>query len=163
MTAVCLGPCGRRARGFTLIELICCLVIIGILAAATGPRLLDNSGFNAHGYAQEVADAVHEAQAVAVASNCAAEITINAAGYSAMQRAAAGNTCAAAGGWVMPIKRSDGTALSGSPPNGISVTPVPTQIVFGTTGQVTSGTPAALLISPFTVTVDPISGLVSVQ
>ena len=97
------------------------------------------------------------------AKSPAAGIVINAAGYSAMQRAAAGNTCAAAGGWVTPIKRSDGTALSGSPPNGINVTPVPTQIVFGTTGQVTSGPPAALLISPFTVTIDPISGLVSVQ
>ena len=44
-----------------------------------------------------------------------------------------------------------------------AATPVPTQIVFGTTGQVTNGTPAALLISPITVTIDPISGLVLVQ
>ena len=66
MTADASASCARRARGFTLIELICCLVIIGILAAADGPRIFDNSSFNAHGYAQEVADAVHEAQAVAV-------------------------------------------------------------------------------------------------
>lgn len=162
MTAAFLQVCGRRARGFSLIELICCLVIIGILAAAAGPRMFDNSAFQAHGYAQEVADAVHEAQAVAVASNCAAEITINAANYSAMQRAVVGNTCAAAGGWVTPIKRSDGTALSGTAPNGISAAPA-MQIVFNASGQVTNGRPAALQISPFTLTIDPTSGLVSVQ
>ncbi len=153
---------GRRAGGFSLIELICCLVIIGILAAAAGPRMFDNSAFQAHGYAQEVADAVHEAQAVAVASNCAAEITINAANYGANQRAKAGNTCAAAGGWVTPIKRGDGTALSGTAPKGITAAPA-MQIVFNGSGQVTNGTPAALTVSTFTLTVDPVSGLVSVQ
>jgi MSHA pilin protein MshC len=162
MTAPRRRQYGRQARGFSLIELICCLVIIGILAAVAAPRMFDNSGFQAHGYAQEVADAVHEAQAVAVASNCATEITINAAGYSAMQRAVAGNTCAAAGGWVTPLKRGDGTPLSGVPPNGISAAPA-MQIVFNAAGQVTSGTPAALHISPFTLTIDPISGLVAVQ
>jgi MSHA pilin protein MshC len=153
---------GRWAGGFSLIELICCLVIVGILAAAAGPRMFDNSAFQAHGYAQEVADAVHEAQAVAVASNCAAEITINAANYSAKQRAVAGNTCAAAGGWATPIERGDGTPLSGTAPNGITAAPT-MQIVFNASGQVTNGTPAALQISSFTLTIDPVSGLVSVQ
>jgi MSHA pilin protein MshC len=163
MSAACLEFCGRRVRGFTLIELVCCLVIIGILAAVAGPRIFDNSSFNAHGYAQEVADAVHQTQAVAAASNCAAEITINAAAYSAMQRAAVGNSCAAAGGWATPILRSDGTPLSGTAPTGITVAAAPVQIVFNGAGQVTSGTPAALQITPFTVTVNPVSGLVLVQ
>ena len=79
-----------------------------------------------------------------------------------MQRAAIANSCAAAGGWVTPIKRSGGHALSGTPPNGISAAPA-LQIVFNAAGQVTNGTPAAILITPLTVTVDPISGLVSVQ
>jgi prepilin-type N-terminal cleavage/methylation domain-containing protein len=152
----------HQAGGFSLIELICCLVIIGILAAFAAPTMFDNAAFQAHGYAQEVADAIHEAQAVAVASNCAAEITINAAGYSAKQRAVAGNTCAAAGGWVTNIVRGDGTALSDTAPTGVTATPN-MQIVFNGIGQVTNGTPAALQISPFTLTVDPTSGLVSVQ
>ncbi len=152
----------HRARGFTLIELISCLVIIGILAATVGPRIFDNSSFNAHGYAQEVADAVHETQAVAVASNCDAEITINATRYSALQRGAAGNTCVVAGGWVTPIRRSDGTVLSGNAPNGITAAN-PMQIVFNGAGQVTNGTPAALQVAPFTLTINPVSGLVQVQ
>jgi prepilin-type N-terminal cleavage/methylation domain-containing protein len=162
MTAPRLEFRAYRPGGFSLIELICCLVIVGILAAVAAPTMFDNSAFQAHGYAQEVADAIHEAQAVAVASNCAAEITINAAGYSAKQRAVAGNTCAAAGGWVTNIVRGDGTALAGTPPNGVTATPN-MQIVFNASGQVTNGTPAALQISPFTLTTDPISGLVSVQ
>ena len=162
MSAACLEVCGRRARGFTLVELICCLVIIGILAATVGPIIFDNSPFQASGYAQEVADAVHQTQAAAVASNCAAEITINAAGYSAMQRAAAGNTCALVGGWVTAVRRGDGTALAGTPPNAINTAPA-MQIVFNASGQVTSGAPAALQISTHTLSIDPVSGLVTVQ
>src|SRR6185295_19711996 len=40
MTSAAVSGCGRRARGFTLIEIMIVMVIIAMLAALVGPRLL---------------------------------------------------------------------------------------------------------------------------
>jgi len=150
-------------RGFTLIELLACLVILGVLAAMGGSVFFDTQPFDQRGYADEVAAALRYAQGVAVASQCDVSFTINAAGYSAKQRAlAAGNTCAVAGAYTQAVARSDGTSLAGTPPSDANITAGGT-IVFGPSGQVTSGTPPTLTIGTITVTVDPNSGFVTVQ
>jgi len=85
-------------RGFTLIELITCVIVLALLAALAGPRLFDTQPFNQRGYVDELSAALRYSEGVAVATGCNVQVTINLAGYSAMQRAAAaGNTCAAAG------------------------------------------------------------------
>jgi len=149
-------------RGFTLIELLACLLILAVLAAIGGSEFLDTQPFDQRGYADEVAAALRYAQGVAVASQCNVSFTINAAGYSAKQRAPAGNTCAAAGAYTQPVARSDGTSLAGTPPADANITTGGT-IVFGSSGQVTSGTPPTLTIGSIKVTVDPNSGFVTVQ
>jgi MSHA pilin protein MshC len=152
----------RCARGYSLIELVTSLIIVSILGAVISPKMFSNQPFQARGYAVEIAAAVRYTQAVAVSSGCDASITINAAGYQALQRAAVGNTCAAAGGWVTPVLRFDGDPLSGSAPGAVGTAPAH-QFVFDATGRVINGTPPALAIGPFTLTVDAGSGLVNVQ
>src|SRR3982751_2771138 len=95
----------RLPRGYSLIELVTCLIIVAILGAAVAPKIFSYQPFQARGYADEVAAALHYTQIVAVSSGCDASITINAAGYQALQRAAVGNNCAAGGGWVTPVVR----------------------------------------------------------
>jgi MSHA pilin protein MshC len=150
------------ARGYSLIELVTTLVIIAILGAVIAPKMFSYQPFQARGYADEIAAALHYTQAVAVSSGCDASITVNAAGYQALQRGAAGNTCATAGGWATPVVRVDGGTLSGSAPSGVSTSPVH-QFVFDATGRVINGTPPGLVIGTFTLTVDAGSGLVKVQ
>jgi len=162
MAARSQAQCRHCARGYSLIELVTCLIIVAILGAAIAPKMLSYQPFQARGYADEVAAALHYTQDVAVSSGCDASITINAAGYQALQRAAVGNTCTAAGGWVTPIQRVDGGTLNGSAPSGISASPAH-QFVFDSTGRVINGIPPALTIGSFTVTVDADSGLVNVQ
>jgi prepilin-type N-terminal cleavage/methylation domain-containing protein len=152
----------RPALGYTLIELVTCLIIVGILGTMIAPKLFSYQPFQERGYADEVAAALHNTQDVAVSSGCDASITVNAAGYQALQRAAVGNTCAAAGGWVTPVLAVDGGTVSGSAPTGV-VTSAAHQFVFDSTGRVTNGTPPPLGIGSFTLTVDTGSGLVSVQ
>jgi MSHA pilin protein MshC len=149
--------------GYSLIELVSTLVIVAILGAVIAPKMFSYQPFQARGYVDELASALHYARDVAVSSRCDTSITINAAGYQAMQRAAAGATCAISGGWVTPIVRVDGGTLSGSAPSGVSASPVPTNIVFDANGRVISGTPPALLIGTFTLTVDTGSGLIRVN
>ena len=154
-------------RGFTLIELTACLLIIAVLAALLGPRFTGTQPFDQRGYADELAAALRYADDLAVATGCNVSFTVTAvpAQYSAAMRAAAGNTCAAAGAYGQNVLWPDGTPLSGSPPSDANVTRAGT-IVFGAAGQVVSWShalPASFTIGTFTLTVDSSSGFVNVQ
>lgn len=112
-----------QQAGFTLIELITCMVILGILAGIVGPRLVENRTVHAHGFADDLANSLRYAQRVAIASNCEVRVTVTAAGYNTFQRTPAGNTCSAAGAWNQPVLRIDGTALTAASPSGVAPTP----------------------------------------
>jgi MSHA pilin protein MshC len=152
-------------RGFTLIELIACILIIGVLAALAGPRFTGTQAFDQRGYADELAAALRYADGVAVATGCNVSFTVAlATGYSANQRpaAAAGNTCAAAGAYSQQVVRSDGTALSGTPPSDANVVAGGT-LIFGPLGQVTNAPVPSFVIGSVTITVDASSGFVTEQ
>ena len=147
--------------GFTLIELVACIVIMAVLAAITAPRFFNSQPFTEHGYSAEIAAALHSARQDAVASACEVQVTLSpATGYQALQRAAAGNTCNPAGAWTTPVRLTDGRLLAGTPPSGATVSSA-TTIVFGSQGQVTSGAPPPVVVGAFTVTVDQVSGFVT--
>jgi prepilin-type N-terminal cleavage/methylation domain-containing protein len=149
-----------RCRGFTLIELVTCIVIIGVLAVVAAPRFFTLQPYGARGYAGEIAAALRAARQVAVASACEVQITLDpATGYQAFQRAAAGNTCSAAGAWNVPVRLQDGTVLAGTPPEGIALAPAAT-ITFDGAGRA-AGAPATITVATFIVTVDANSGFVS--
>jgi prepilin-type N-terminal cleavage/methylation domain-containing protein len=150
------------ARGYSLIELVICLIVVSILGAVVAPQMFSYQPFQARGYADELAAALHYTQMVAVSSGCDASVTISATGYQALQRAAVGNTCVSAGGWVSPVLLVDGGSLIGSAPSGISALPAH-QFVFDSTGRVVNGTPPAISIGSFALTVDAGSGLANVQ
>jgi MSHA pilin protein MshC len=158
----------RGETGFSLVELCACLVILGVLAAMGGPRLFDTQPFNERGYVDELAAALRYAQGVAVATSCNVSVTINAAGYSAMQQQLGpGNTCLPTGSYTVAVLRSDGTVLTGAPPTSVNVTGAGT-VIFGSspfdpTGQVINAPVPTFVVGSFTLTIDPGRGFVTVQ
>ena len=148
--------------GYTVIELVVVIVILGVLAAIVGPRFFDTRVFSERGYADEVASAMRYSQKIAVASGCNVRLAITTTGYSAMQQAASGNRCnAGSSSWTTTVIRPDGEPLSGTPPTDANVSGAAT-LVFDGKGAVISGA-TNLTVGPYTLTLDAVSGFVVVQ
>lgn len=136
-----------RSGGFTLIELIATITIVAILAAVAIPRMPVSQPFEERGYADGVAASLRQSRAVAFASGCDVQFTIDAAGYRAFQRGVSGTHCAAAGGFTTPVRRGDGDDLLVNAPTGV-VLAANRQFVFtGADGRVAGG--------PFTINLGP--------
>jgi MSHA pilin protein MshC len=153
------APRGRLFRygGFTLIELVAVLVIIGIVMAVVAPRFFDNTAFSERGYADELASSLRYARRIAVASGCNVRFTVNGAGYSAAQPTVRCNT---AGAWGVAVQAPDRRPLANATPAGVAVGAA--VIEFRAAGDLMNPV-APLNVGVFSVTVDPSTGSVTVQ
>ena len=61
------GSCATNQRGFTLMELITVMVIVGVLAAVAVPRFFDRNTFDSRGFHDQVISTLRYAQKEAIA------------------------------------------------------------------------------------------------
>jgi MSHA pilin protein MshC len=109
----------HRPAGFTIVELITIMIVIGIIGAIGAARFADDSAFQNRAYADQVKSLIRYAQKLAIsqnrrifvrangnsfaicsAANCAAGTTIPAPGGSNSGTAATRNACVQAGAYL---------------------------------------------------------------
>lgn len=118
-------PLRRRHRGFTLIELVIVIVILGVLAVVVLPRISEGS-FRSAAFAEQVATAFRFAQRLAVATGCEIQVEVSSAtnGYAVRRRSDGTDTaCGATGAFTLAVPNPGGSgAFSGTATGGVAVT-----------------------------------------
>jgi len=154
---------GRQQRGFTVVELVLVIAILGILLGFAVPRFFDNTLFAARGYADELATALRYAQKVAVASGCRVRVSVDASGYALDQQRESGGSCDTADtSWSTPVRSADGQLAAGTTPADVAVA-VEADYVFDPAGRLESGSPTSFTIGTRTLSIEPDSGFVRLQ
>ena len=108
-------PCGQS--GFTVVELVVVMVLLGILAASAMPRFFEASRFDEMGFADATGAALRYAQKLALASRCDTRVRIDASGYAVFQRASG----CTSGALTRPVSRPGGNNWSRPVPAGVVV------------------------------------------
>ncbi len=124
-------------RGFTLVELVTVILLLGILSVVALPRFFDATAFNSRGFYDEMAGAARYAQKLAVASGCDVQLSIDNATntYALHQRV---DSCISGTFTRAVLKPAGSGSFSGSAPSGVSLSVSPnSSIVFDAQGRAT--------------------------
>ena len=75
-------PIPNKKRGFTLVELVLTMVILGILAAVSLPKFFSPSTFDARFFHDDLVSAARYAQRLAIGSGCSVRLSVSSSGFS---------------------------------------------------------------------------------
>jgi MSHA pilin protein MshC len=138
ISMVCPKP---HKRGFSLVELIVTMVLIGILAAVAIPRMFDATAFRSRGFYDEVINAARYGQKLAVASGCVVKLSITSGtgtdgGYALYQRA---DSCTT-GDFKQTVPKPAGSgSFAANAPSGVFLSATTSSIIFDSQGRAKPG------------------------
>jgi MSHA pilin protein MshC len=144
-------------RGFTMVELILVIVIIGIISAVVGPRFFDRQVFDERLFFEESQAAVRYGQKLALASGCLTQVSLDNNGYHLLQAV----NCTS-GAYSAEVRGPDGeTPFAAPAPTHVTLTAVNFPVVFDSLGRPSSAASATVgtLNGGFTLSVTPETGL----
>lgn len=150
-------------RGFTLIELIMVIVILGVMAVYAVPRMFNSGDFNARGFHDETMALLRYAQKTAIAQRRTVCVTITATGVTLRMFAAnpAVTTCAAASLAQAPVLSPPFTPRGATGGSGLTSVPLPFTFQFTPEGGTDQTTAVAITVTNSTpITVEATTGYV---
>lgn len=150
----------HKNKGFTLIELIMVIILIGIIAAYGMPRMFATNPFEERGFFDGLVTALRYAQRLAIASRCDTLVTITSNSYTITTRSAANNLCndatALDNAVFNPLTGAMGYTVQIPTGSGVTLSPAST-IQFRTSGSITGNANVTITVSTATRTIGRIT------
>jgi MSHA pilin protein MshC len=104
------------ARGYTIIELVTVITVLGVVGALLGPRFIGRDAFASRGFHDEAQMVVRYAQKTAVAWRRPVYVCVTA---SAVKAGSLNNSCASS----LLVHPATGAPLTATAPSGVTLTP----------------------------------------
>jgi len=120
----------RLQKGFTLVELVVVIVILGIISAVAAPRFFDIQSYKERGFSDELISALRYAQKKAVASGCDIRVEVTSTGFS-VYRHTASSSCGTLPPATTIIADPSGEPYIGQSPLALN----PATVVFDALGR----------------------------
>jgi len=146
---------GVQQNGFTLIELIMVIVLVGVLAVFAAPRLFNATDFYARGFHDETLAFLRYAQKAAIAQRrtVCVSFTINSATLKVDNDSSAGCEASLAG----PRGETPGGITARS---GVSYSTLPSAVSFDALGRASTGQSIAVQGVGHSITIEAATGYV---
>lgn len=142
--------------GFTLVELVSIILLLGILGAVAGPRFFTASSYAAKGYGDAAAGFLRYARKLAVARH--ASVVVQVAGDGLSLCSSSGNPCPDASPWPGP---QGDTPYRIDTPEGVSFSGSAASVSFDAQGRPSSGLTLTIVgTASYTLTVEAETGYV---
>jgi len=139
----------QNSKGFTLVEIVTVIVILGVLAVVGASKFASNSTFVESQYHQEMISAFRYAQKIAIASQCDVSIALTASSYNLnYSGTCSGNVKHPAG--QKPFSESGMNSV---------ITTTANTFVYDAEGNITPSAGGTINVgSVFTITIESVTG-----
>lgn len=129
-----------RQTGFTLVELIMVIVMLGVLSATALPKFFETNTFSERAFFSDTLNAVRYAQKLAVATGCNVQVSISSNSYTLSRQGDSSSTSCPGGSSYslsVPHPSTGASSYSGSEA-GTILTSTVSSFVFNALGTVSS-------------------------